>query len=416
MFLVGAARAVPLEPAPEVLLASRLEPRDRQRSSSSASLLSATDGTAHTSRSTTLLGATTYTSPFATSTVVYSSSNGTQLRISNCTDSTFDQSPTTDVNLQPTSALEFLRSGPAAFRQCVDSRPVLALGDNGFTQAVIDYAAAGLDAGLPYTDPQVYEICHHHFSRCFMFYDADPTGDGTSPVVNGTAEYHLNITYHGRVYDYPVHMKHCGQRGYHDWVRGASQQGGTAQHCFLHDTPMSGEEFAAVLQHAEDPHVPTIARNARYAWANSLVCNKQQHVCNSIPEHMSLSGGCRQVVPKCRAALKHLNLMMLRPDPDEQQVLPVSDFRRARTTLPLGPCPTWSQRLASRLPRLLSLAPRLRFCACAVSLPLPLLAHTPSPLILARHSATTLHSRACAASFTTSRRPTSRGPSCGSST
>eukprot|EP00966_Prymnesium_polylepis_P164289 3798354-Prymnesium_polylepis.1 len=32
--------------------------------------------------------------------------------------------------------------------------------------------------------------------------------------------------------------------------------------------------------------------------------NKQQHVCNSIPEYSSsLSEGCRAVVPKCRAAL-----------------------------------------------------------------------------------------------------------------
>ena len=296
MLVVSAVQAVPLEPPPEALVASRLAPRARSHAAS-------------------LLGATDSASPFATSTVVYSSSNGTQLHISNCTDSMFNLYPTTDVNLQPTSSLEFLRSGPASFRQCVDTRPVLALGDNGFTQAVIDYAAEGLNAGLPYTDPQVYEICRHHYSRCFMFYDADPNGDGTSPVVNGTATYHLNITYHGRVYDYPVHMQHCGQQGYHDWLR----VGGSAQHCFLYDTPLRGEDFSAVLQHAEYPHDPTIANHARYAWATSNVCNKQQHVCNSIPEHMSLSGGCQQVVPKCRAALKHLKLMLLRDDPDEQQ-------------------------------------------------------------------------------------------------
>ena len=57
------------------------------------------------------------------------------------------------------------------------------------------------------------------------------------------------------------------------------------------------------------------------AWANYLTCNKQQHVCTSIPEYNSyLTEGCRQIVPKCRAALKHLDLLLLRDDPEEQQV------------------------------------------------------------------------------------------------
>ena len=48
--------------------------------------------------------------------------------------------------------------------------------------------------------------------------------------------------------------------------------------------------------------------------------HKQQHVCNSIPEYSNaLSAGCQTVLPKCRAALKHLVLMLLRDDPDEQQ-------------------------------------------------------------------------------------------------
>ena len=32
-----------------------------------------------------------------------------------------------------------------------------------------------------------------------------------------------------------------------------------------------------------------------------------------------LQPGCKAVLPKCRAALKHLDAMMFREDPDEQQ-------------------------------------------------------------------------------------------------
>jgi hypothetical protein len=42
-------------------------------------------------------------------------------------------------------------------------------------------------------------------------------------------------------------------------------------------------------------------------------------VCNAIPENQPLSTGCRAVVPKCRSALKHLKLMLLRDNLDEQQ-------------------------------------------------------------------------------------------------
>ena len=243
------------------------------------------------------------------------------LRSNQCTNATFVDTDVTrtyvDVNLQPTSALEYLSSGPATFRECVRTRPVLALQDNGFTQAVIDRTGSFLAAGLSYNDSRVFEICRHHFNRCFMFYDADPTGDGSSPVVGGSAAYNLTITYHGQTFDYPVRLGHCGQLGYHDWLRGSSAD---LQRCFLNETVMAGQEFSTVLQHAEDPHTPTIALLGRYAYANYLVCNKQQHVCNSIPEYMSsLTDGCRSVVPKCRAALKHLHLMMMRDDPDEQQ-------------------------------------------------------------------------------------------------
>ena len=156
-------------------------------------------------------------SGFANSTVVYTATSGTQIIIASCTDDTFvDSDPTrtlVDVNLQPTPAVDFLRTGPAVFRECVHSSPVLAFGDNPFTQAVIDRAGASIAAGLPYNDSRVFEVCRHHFNRCFMFYDADPNGDGSSPVVGGTAAYNLSITYHGQIYDYPVRLRHCGQLG-----------------------------------------------------------------------------------------------------------------------------------------------------------------------------------------------------------
>ena len=199
------------------------------------------------------------TSGFADSTVIYTATSGTEIHISSCTDETFvDPDPTrtvVDINLQPTPAADFLRDGPATFRECVRTRPVLALGDNGFTQAVIDRTAMSIDAGLQYNDSRVHEVCRHHFNRCFMFYDADPNGDGSSPVVGGTAAYNLSITYHGQVYQYPVQLRHCGQLGYHDWLRYA-----TADHarCFLNETVMAGAAFEDVVQHAEDPHTPTI--------------------------------------------------------------------------------------------------------------------------------------------------------------
>eukprot|EP00966_Prymnesium_polylepis_P301121 6957939-Prymnesium_polylepis.1 len=72
-----------------------------------------------------------------------------------------------DYNLAQTDALQYIRTGPAMFRECIKVRPVLALGDNGFTQAVIDYAASNLNAGLSYTDERVFEVCRHHVNRCF---------------------------------------------------------------------------------------------------------------------------------------------------------------------------------------------------------------------------------------------------------
>eukprot|EP00966_Prymnesium_polylepis_P179557 4157433-Prymnesium_polylepis.1 len=69
-------------------------------------------------------------------------------------------------------------------------------------------------------------------------------------------------------------MKHCGQRGYHDWLLASPAQ---LQHCFLHETPMAGDEFAAVFQHVESPHTPKVGLHARYAWATSLLCNNRGH-------------------------------------------------------------------------------------------------------------------------------------------
>eukprot|EP00966_Prymnesium_polylepis_P132713 3068251-Prymnesium_polylepis.1 len=233
-------------------------------------------------------------SGFLNSTVVYTSTSGTQVHINQCTDQTFvDPDPTrtvVDVNLQNTQADEYLRTGPDVFRECVLNRAHMT--DTLFTQAVIDRAASNLDVGYSYADAEVYELCRHHFNRCFMYYDADRLGDGSSPVVGGTATYNLSITYHGQVYDYPIHMAHCGQVGYHDYVRYSNP---LIQRCFLNETVLAGEGFHDALQNAEYPHMPTIGMMGRYAWATSLVCNKQQHVCGAIPEYNSyLSEGCQQ--------------------------------------------------------------------------------------------------------------------------
>eukprot|EP00966_Prymnesium_polylepis_P176805 4094394-Prymnesium_polylepis.1 len=165
---------------------------------------------------------------FADSAVVYTATDGTQLNINQCMSATFafptDVTRTyIDVNLYNTDGMVALQSGPSVFRECVRTNPVLALSDSGgLTQAVIDYAASQLNSGKTFEDAGVHDMCRHHAQRCFMFYDADPNGDSSSPVVGGTATYNLAVTYQGTTYQYPVHMKHCGQVGYHNWVGGTT--------------------------------------------------------------------------------------------------------------------------------------------------------------------------------------------------
>ena len=255
--------------------------------------------------------------------VVYTSTTGTHVAISRCDDASLENADPTralvDYNLRAVNTVQDLATGPTVFRECVRTRPVLALGDNGFTQAVIDNAAANLEAGVPFNATSDGNICVHHVRRCFMFYDADPTGDLSSPVVNGTAVYNITITYNGAEYNYPVPMSQCGEAtyGYHHWLENVGEQ---LRNCFLHQTPMASPSFAVALQSSEEPHTPPIATLGRYGWVTALVCNKQQHVCNSIPENQGLSAGCLTELPKCRAALKHLDHMMIREDPNEQQV------------------------------------------------------------------------------------------------
>ena len=251
----------------------------------------------------------------ADSVVVYAATNGSNLAIRECTaETTFSTGDPTrdviDVNLQNTPAADYLRSGQTEFRECVRSRPVLALGDNGFTQAVIDYAAGNLAAGFPYTDVRVNEVCRHHVRRCFALTNGSPSS------ASGTAMYNLTITYHGQAYDYPIHMEHCPYHYDHSWADASKPA--LLRRCLLNETVM-GIEFHAAVQQAEGTP-GLIARDGRYAWAAVGVCSKQNHVCSAIPEYNEpLSPGCQEVLPKCRAALKHLDAMMIRADPDEQQ-------------------------------------------------------------------------------------------------
>mmetsp|Transcript_63305 Transcript_63305/g.188530 ORF Transcript_63305/g.188530 Transcript_63305/m.188530 type:complete len:440 (-) Transcript_63305:40-1359(-) len=260
---------------------------------------------------------------FTHSTVVYTSSTGTQVQINQCTAATVfsNADPTlnnVDAELQQTSAIDYLSTGPSVFRECVRTNPVLALGDNEFTQAVIDHAASNIDAGYPYSDIKVHEVCRHHFMRCFMFYDGDWLGDGSSIVSDASASYNLTITYNGSTYAYPVSIRNCPQTGnYHSWLTGVSAN---VSRCFLHETHLADDMFSAALQHAEGTMPPHISQNGRYAWSTDLVCNKQQHVCNTIPDYQTtLSDGCKAVLPKCRAALKHMHSLMTHTDPNEQQ-------------------------------------------------------------------------------------------------
>jgi hypothetical protein len=286
------------------------------------------------------------------STVVYTATSGQTLAMSQCPSAAFDNPDPTrsvvDVNLYNTNFHTALASGYTVFRECVRSTAVLALDDNTFTQAIIDSAATQFAASVPWSDDRVNRICRHHVRRCFLLYDADPSGDGSSPVFNATAQYNLTITFEGTPYTYQVSMSQCGGQGYHDWVANP-HLAPALRHCFLHETPMEDVAFHPALQQAEgDPIYGQIGVHGRYAFATSMVCNKQQvlhhprdshrrspssppsppranlpsphamplwqHVCNAIPENQPLSTGCRAVVPKCRSALKHLKLMMLRDD------------------------------------------------------------------------------------------------------
>lgn len=48
-------------------------------------------------------------------------------------------------------------------------------------------------------------------------------------------------------------------------------------------------------------------------------CSTQYRICSNIPDNQPLDTGCTQTLGKCRAALRHLHVMLFRGDDSEQQ-------------------------------------------------------------------------------------------------
>lgn len=261
------------------------------------------------------------------STVTYVARDGTQMHINQCTDTAFatydiysgsNPDPTRtviDVNLNNIDAMTYIRTGPATFRRCVNSQAVLAEGDNDFTPAVIETAAAAVRAGEPYTSPTVSDVCRHHVRRCFMLEYSRSLNETPPPTATATAAYDIDVGWQGQTYRYSVQMRHCGPN-----LDGSLEFGSDGfRQCFLHTTPLANEAFVRNLQSAESGN-KVVETYGRYAWLNEIVCQKQLYLCNAATEHERLSPGCKAVVPKCQGALKHLELMLFRTDPNEQQV------------------------------------------------------------------------------------------------
>ena len=262
----------------------------------------------------------------AQATVVYNATDGTPFYLNQCPDAILDRAVFAD---QPTVRSLLASAGKApGFYQCV--LHTNTLGSSGYLQANINRAAAKLKQNTGYDAHEVRALCEEHVSHCSMLYEANPENEAsrtqttsllTTDLVNqSTVTYHLNLTSGlgleapSTTYDYYVSIKNC-PASYESKISDVGfdrNYKAEVRNCFVNSRALDTPHLRPLLNFVTAPYDRQFSQDE--------ICDRQLKVCQQEWDwNLQIPGQCRQVRPKCRAALKHLDAMMFRTDQNEQQ-------------------------------------------------------------------------------------------------
>ena len=252
---------------------------------------------------------------YSKATAAYTASDGTLVPVNQCP----GPLPSVDNRLTRLSRPQLLPSWIACVltNNSLTNEPANA----AYGQKRIDYAAQDLKEGK-LTGEKMAQFCWHHAARCQLYYDPAP-GCGKEmdaatarytvehPLPSGAGKPKSGVS----DTPYTFYMSQCNFVGDPNYPRHffstlTTQQ----QQCILSETSFIKAQwiFAGWLN---ADHMPQF----NYRISRDDLCQRHLQNCVKNPDYAPLSAGCTKTKDSCRAAMRHLYIMLFKQDDSEQQ-------------------------------------------------------------------------------------------------